>query len=169
MDDMQDPVENRFNAYHMGRKRRGDIRIFLLWALSDHPMHGYELMQFLGEKTYGMWNPSPGSVYPTLELLETEGLVTSSAQDGKKTYTLTPEGKQVVESVDKMNAGQYLLRVPELRAPIKELRETNMAIRHLTRSIIAHGTAADLRETAKIMREARTKLLAVHDRLPAKR
>ena len=74
------------------RMRRGDIRTALLTALEDGPAHGYELISRLEEKSDGMWRPSPGSVYPTLQLFEDEGLVRSEQRDGKRVYELTDAG-----------------------------------------------------------------------------
>ena len=58
-------------------------------------MHGYEMIQQLDERTGGIWKPSPGSVYPTLQMLEDEGLVTSTKSEGRKLFTLTDEGAPV--------------------------------------------------------------------------
>src|SRR5437879_4867433 len=58
-----------------GRARRGDIRAAILLVLADRPMHGYEVMNELTERSGGVWRPSPGSVYPTLQQLEDEELV----------------------------------------------------------------------------------------------
>src|SRR5438105_3511971 len=63
---------------HRGRRmRRGDIRTGLLAVLSEGPGHGYDVIQTVEDKSGGVWKPSPGSVYPTLQLLEDEGLVRS--------------------------------------------------------------------------------------------
>jgi len=75
------------------RMRRGDIRTALLTALTDGPAHGYELIGRLEEKSGGVWRPSPGSVYPTLQLFEDEGLVRSVERDGKRVYELTDAGQ----------------------------------------------------------------------------
>jgi DNA-binding PadR family transcriptional regulator len=75
--------------------RRGDVRSALLIALLDGPGHGYELIQALESKTEGRWRPSPGSVYPQLQLLADEGLVTSSEQDGKRVFEITEAGREV--------------------------------------------------------------------------
>src|SRR5262245_33583576 len=77
------------------RGRRGDVRTALLALLSERPMHGYEMIQQLDERTGGIWKPSPGSVYPTLQMLEDEGLVTSTQSEGRKLFTLTDEGAPV--------------------------------------------------------------------------
>ena len=75
------------------RMRRGDIRTALLNGLTDGPAHGYELIGRLEEKSGGTWRPSPGSVYPTLQLFEDEGLVRSEERDGKRVYELTEAGR----------------------------------------------------------------------------
>lgn len=75
------------------RMRRGDIRTALLAALAEGPGHGYEIIGRLEEKSGGMWRPSPGSVYPTLQMFEDEGLVRSEERDGKRVYELTEAGR----------------------------------------------------------------------------
>jgi DNA-binding PadR family transcriptional regulator len=72
--------------------RRGDIRTAVLAVLAEEPGHGYEVIQAIEEKSGGAWRPSPGSVYPTLQLLEDEGLARSTEQDGKRVYQLTETG-----------------------------------------------------------------------------
>ena len=87
------------------RMRRGDIRTALLTALEDGPAHGYEVINRLEEKSGGMWRPSPGSVYPTLQLFEDEGLVRSEERDGKRVYELTDAGRaQATERAERMGA-----------------------------------------------------------------
>ncbi|MFI1044884.1 PadR family transcriptional regulator [Streptomyces griseoruber] len=76
-----------------GRARRGDVRASILALLKDRPMHGYEMIQEIAERSGGAWKPSPGSVYPTLQLLEDEGLISSESEGGKKLFSLTEEGR----------------------------------------------------------------------------
>ena len=83
----------REHGHGGGRRRRGDIRTAVLAALEESPAHGYEIIQRFEDKTAGMWRPSAGSIYPTLQLLEDEGLVRSFERDGKKVYELTDEGR----------------------------------------------------------------------------
>ncbi len=77
-----------------GRMQRGDIRTAVLAILAEEPGHGYDVIQRLEEKTDGAWRPSPGSVYPTLQLLEDEGLVRSVERDGKRVFEITEPGRQ---------------------------------------------------------------------------
>ncbi|MFH8613106.1 PadR family transcriptional regulator [Streptomyces sp. NPDC018029] len=76
-----------------GRARRGDVRASILALLKDRPMHGYEMIQEIAERSGGAWKPSPGSVYPTLQLLEDEGLISSASEGGKKLFSLTDDGR----------------------------------------------------------------------------
>ncbi|GAA4996956.1 hypothetical protein GCM10025734_29100 [Kitasatospora paranensis] len=70
-----------------GRARRGDVRASLLALLKERPMHGYEMITEIGERTGGAWRPSPGSVYPTLQLLEEEGLIAAQETGGRSCST----------------------------------------------------------------------------------
>lgn len=71
---------------------RGDLKFVILRLISKCPMHGYEVMKALEKESKGYYRPSPGSVYPTLQMLEDEGYVTVEEQEGKKIYTITDEG-----------------------------------------------------------------------------
>src|SRR5262245_52242262 len=71
------------------RARRGDVRAAILALLAEQPMHGYQILQELESRTGGLWRVSPGSVYPTLQMLEEEGLISSQDVEGKRVYSLT--------------------------------------------------------------------------------
>lgn len=87
--------EGWFEAEH--RMRRGDVKYLLLSALTKRPMHGYDIMQDLEEQYQGRYRPSPGSVYPTLQMLEDGGFVTSQVVDGKRVYEITDAGRKMLE------------------------------------------------------------------------
>ncbi|RKS71253.1 PadR family transcriptional regulator [Actinomadura pelletieri DSM 43383] len=76
------------------RTRRGNVRAALLALLAERAMHGYEMIQELDGRTGGVWRPSPGSVYPTLQMLEDEGLVSSEEDGGKRLFSLTDTGRE---------------------------------------------------------------------------
>ncbi len=78
------------------RVRRGDMKYLLLEILKEGPRHGYEIINNL-EGNFRGYRPSPGSVYPTLQMLEEGGYVTSEQVDGKKVYTITDEGRKLLE------------------------------------------------------------------------
>ena len=84
-----------------GRGRRGDVRAAILTLLTERPMHGYEMIQEIGERSQQLWKPSPGSVYPTLQLLVDEGLLRATEADGsKKLFELTEDGRAAAEKVE---------------------------------------------------------------------
>jgi DNA-binding PadR family transcriptional regulator len=64
--------------------------------LADQPMHGYEIIQQIGARSGGAWQPSPGSVYPALQMLEDQGLIEAEAAEGKRTFHLTDAGREHV-------------------------------------------------------------------------
>jgi DNA-binding PadR family transcriptional regulator len=72
---------------------RGDLRYMILRLLAERPMHGYEVMQELAKESGGMYTPSPGSVYPVLQMLEDQGHVESEERDGKRVYRITESGR----------------------------------------------------------------------------
>ncbi|MDT5069037.1 MAG: hypothetical protein QOK02_5192 [Mycobacterium sp.] len=84
-----------------GRSRRGDVRAAILKLLTDRPMHGYEMIQEIAERSQQLWKPSPGSVYPTLQLLVDEGLIVATESDGsKKLFELTDDGRAAVDKIE---------------------------------------------------------------------
>ena len=88
-----------FAAAAGARARRGDIRTAILRLLAEQPMHGYQIIQELSTRSGGVWNPSAGSIYPTLQQLADEGLVDSEESAGKKVYHLTDAGRAAVDDL----------------------------------------------------------------------
>lgn len=77
---------------------QGELRLVLLRLVADKPSHGYELIKSIEERTAGAYSPSPGVIYPTLTLLEEQGLVTAEALEGKRRYAASPEGLALLET-----------------------------------------------------------------------
>jgi len=77
--------------------QRGDIKYIILQLLKDGPSHGYEIIRALEERFRGFYSPSPGTIYPTLQMLEKIGDVTVVEQDGKKVYTITDKGGEFLD------------------------------------------------------------------------
>ena len=76
-----------------GRGKRGDVRAAILKLLTDRPMHGYEMIQEISERSQQLWKPSPGSVYPTLQLLVDEGLIVGTESEGSKRLFELTDGR----------------------------------------------------------------------------
>ena len=79
------------------RRGRGDVRAAILALLAEEPMHGYQIITELTERSGGVWAPSPGSVYPTLQALEDQGLVSADKSEGRRVFSLTAEGRTAAE------------------------------------------------------------------------
>src|SRR6185436_1609117 len=81
-----------------GRARRGVVRAAVLALLAERPMHGYEMIKEIEARTQGAWTPSAGSIYPTLQMLEDEGLIRGEESEGKRRFALTDTGRQEQEA-----------------------------------------------------------------------
>lgn len=75
----------------------GEMKYVILRLLREKPRHGYEVIKELEERFGGWYSPSPGTVYPTLQLLEDQGYVRVVETDGRKTYHITPEGEAFLD------------------------------------------------------------------------
>lgn len=80
------------------RAARGDIRASVLALVAEQPMHGYQIITELVQRSNGAWRPSPGSVYPILQQLQDEGLVRVEETDGRRVVHLTDAGREYVDA-----------------------------------------------------------------------
>lgn len=87
------------------RARRGDVRSAILGLLAEEPMHGYQIISELERRSDGRWRPSAGSVYPTLQQLEDEGLVHASEKDGRRVFELTDAGRTAADTASTGGSG----------------------------------------------------------------
>jgi DNA-binding PadR family transcriptional regulator len=142
-----------------GRARRGDVRASILALLKDNPMHGYEMIQEIGERSGGAWRPSPGSVYPTLQLLEDEGLITSASEGGKKLFTLTDVGRTEAEAGPDApweDAGRGV----DWDA-LNEIRKAGGGLIEAFRQVWATGTPEQRDKALVVVNDARKKLYLI--------
>jgi DNA-binding PadR family transcriptional regulator len=72
--------------------QKGDLKFVILGLLQESPRHGYDIIRELEDRSEGLYKPSPGVIYPTLQMLEEMGYTTSREEEGKKVYTITDEG-----------------------------------------------------------------------------
>ena len=143
-----------------GRARRGDVRAAILALLGEKPMHGYEMIQVLEARTGGIWRPSPGSVYPALQLLEDEGLVTVGEEGGKRLYTLTEAGQAAGSQAPEGPAPWDVVTAgisPEVHSLRKLTGQVMMAVRQ-----VAEAGDPDARTKAvEVLTETRKKLYGI--------
>src|SRR4051794_20441370 len=122
---------------HNDRARRGDVRAAVLLALEDSPMHGYQLIQEIDERSGGVWHPSPGAIYPALALLEDEGLITITLDSGRKMATLTDAGLTHIEENREGLGDPFNVQGgpnPALREIGDQMRDLMIATKVLARS-----------------------------------
>jgi DNA-binding PadR family transcriptional regulator len=93
-----DQLRSMFEQRVSTRMSRGDVRSAVLALLAEQPMHGYQIITEIEQRSGGMWKPSAGSVYPTLQLLADEGLIEATESNGRKTYALTADGRAAAEA-----------------------------------------------------------------------
>ncbi|MET9403022.1 PadR family transcriptional regulator [Kitasatospora sp. NPDC002965] len=142
-----------------GRARRGDVRASLLALLKERPMHGYEMIAEIAERSGGAWRPSPGSVYPTLQLLEEEGLITAEELGGKRLVSLTEAGRAEADAGPDepwAEAGQDVDW-----AAVQEVGQALGAVEHAVRQVMATGTEAQRVKGLAVLTEARKKLYLI--------
>jgi DNA-binding PadR family transcriptional regulator len=142
------------------RARRGDVRTGLLSLLADRPMHGYDLIRELEQRSGGMWRPSPGSIYPTLQLLEDEGLVIGREEDGKRIYTITDAGRAELEE-RRERGGDEPWEFGQLGEGLGQLREAGFQLAAAAMQVARTGTEAQRKQAAEILAEARKKVYAL--------
>ena len=142
-----------------GRGRRGDVRAAILLLLAEQPRHGYELIQEITERSQGFWTPSPGSVYPTLQALEDEGLVTLDAVDGRRTASLTEAGRgYVAEHAERL--GQPWAAQADA-GPALALRREALAVRDAVGQVVRVGTPAQQTAAAATLAATRKELYRI--------
>ncbi len=140
------------------RTRRGDIRVALLAALGDGPGHGYELIQRLEARTGGRWKPSPGSVYPTLQMLEEGGFVSSAQQGDKKVYTITEAGQTELQERMSDAGGPPPWLDGDMSGGHGELRKAVAQLAMAARQVGMGGDEAQVAAATTILTDARRKL-----------
>jgi DNA-binding PadR family transcriptional regulator len=143
--------------------RRGDVRSAILDVLSREPMNGYQVIQQISERSGGAWKPSPGSVYPTIQQLEDEGLVEGREVEGRRELHLTDAGRTYVEeNADLMAATWRPFEDPEpARGPaggISNLKPVISQTMSALWQVMTQGTDQQRAEAVEILNETRRRL-----------
>ncbi|MBA2308330.1 MAG: helix-turn-helix transcriptional regulator [Pseudonocardiales bacterium] len=145
-----------------GRKRaRGDIRAAVLALLAEQPMHGYQIIQEINQRSDGAWRPSPGSVYPTLQQLEDEGLVRTEQADGKRVMHLTDDGTAYVEEHRADLDRVWDSIGDDAEDDVIALRESVGQVMGATMQVMSAGTTAQREAAREILVDTRRKLYRI--------
>src|SRR5271169_4456070 len=145
------------------RVRRGDVRAAILDLLAEgQPWNGYQIIQEIGERTQGVWRPSAGSVYPALQQLEDEGLITPAAgEDRKRNYTLTDEGRAYVQAhADQLRASWDAVTGSVDDAAV-QMHNLTRQVAMATVQVAQAGSSAQVKQASKILADTRKALYRI--------
>ncbi|HZR99339.1 MAG TPA: PadR family transcriptional regulator [Chloroflexota bacterium] len=151
------------------RFEKGDLKYVILDLIAEKPRHGYEIIRALEERFGGLYTPSPGAVYPTLQLLEDLGHVTAQQWDGKRVYAITAEGREFLAEREQVltdirsRVGTWLdpsFR-GEVQATMHELRDLARLLGRGARG--RHLDAERLRRVREVLARTRAELAAILD------
>lgn len=146
------------------RMGRGDVRASVLALLAEKPMHGYQIIQQIEERSGGSWKPSPGSVYPTLQLLADEGLIKAEESGGRKTYSLTEEGREVADAASEKSApwvGSTSRTGFGDSGRATALPKAGIDLAQAIAQVGRSGTQEQVKEAVAVLDEARRKLFSI--------
>jgi len=140
------------------RAARGDIRAAILVLLLEQPTHGYQVIQELDKRSGGAWRASPGSVYPTLQQLEDEGLVRAVEKEaGKRVYVLTDAGRTEASRLAEGPAPWDEV-AGSVSDDFTELRDLVIQLAAATWQVAHAGSGAQLTKAKELLRETRKRL-----------
>ncbi|HEX8005857.1 MAG TPA: PadR family transcriptional regulator [Trebonia sp.] len=144
------------------RARRGDVRAAILDLLAEgQAWNGYQIIQEVAERTHGVWRPSAGSVYPALQQLEDEGLISPEGEGRRRMYTLTDEGRQYAEThADELRSSWDAVAGMTDDAALElgdMIRQVVMAVVEVRRA----GSANQIAEARRVLAETRRSMYRI--------
>lgn len=139
------------------RARRGHVKAAILGLLNEEPRHGYDIISEIEKRSNGIWKPSPGSIYPTLQVLEDQGLIVGSDSEGKRVYSITDAGRSDLENLPDGgfswdNFGDNVF------GGASNLRDQMMQLGGAVMQVVAGGNASQMEEVSKLLVETKKKV-----------
>ena len=162
--DAMEQLRGQFDRKVGTRMARGDVRAAVLALLAEKPMHGYQIIHEIEERSNGAWKPSPGSVYPTLQLLADEGLIAAEESNGRKTYSLTDEGRRVADAAADQAApweAQSARDSGRDSGRATALPKAGIDLAQAAAQVGRSGSPEQVKQAVAILDEARRKLYAI--------
>jgi DNA-binding PadR family transcriptional regulator len=158
--DAMEQLRGQFDRKTSPRMGRGDVRAAVLALLAEKPMHGYQIIQEIDERSSGAWKPSPGSVYPTLQLLADEGLISVEESNGRKTYSLTDEGRAATDAVGEQPA-PWESQNSQDGARATALPKAGFDLAQAAAQVGRSGRPEQVQQAVTVLDEARRKLYSI--------
>jgi DNA-binding PadR family transcriptional regulator len=142
------------------RMGRGDVRAAVLALLAENPMHGYQIIHEIEQRSGGSWKPSPGSVYPTLQLLADEGLISAEESNGRKTYSLTDDGRAAASAAGDRPA-PWEAQGSRDGSHVTALPKAGIELAQAAAQVGRTGTPEQVSQAVAVLDEARRKLYSI--------
>jgi DNA-binding PadR family transcriptional regulator len=143
------------------RVGRGDVRAAILLLLAEQPSHGYQIIQQVSERSAGIWQPSPGSVYPALQQLEDEGLVRAEQDEGRRVFHLTDAGRTYVEEHQSELTATFQATIESTDDGGKELRGLFHQVGNALRQVAHEGTVTQTAAARTLLINTRRQLYRI--------
>ncbi|MFQ4149961.1 PadR family transcriptional regulator [Arthrobacter sp. LAPM80] len=152
-------LRSRFEKRSGTRAGRGEVRVAVLALLAERPMHGYQIIREIEERSGGSWKPSAGSVYPMLQMLADEGLITAEESNGRKIYSLTEAGKEEVAGSDA--SAPWDPTGPTSGGGFAALPKAGVELAQAAAQVGRTGTSKQVQEAVAVLDEARRRLYSI--------
>jgi DNA-binding PadR family transcriptional regulator len=156
---MMEQLRSKFEKSAGSRAGRGDVRSAVLALLAEQPMHGYQIIREIDERSGGSWKPSAGSVYPTLQLLSDEGIITAEESGGRKTYALTEAGRD--EVAESGATAPWQTGESTEHPGITALPKAGVELAQAAAQVGRTGSPEQVQQAVAVLDEARKRLYAI--------
>ncbi len=153
-------LRSAFDQRVGSRMGRGDVRAAVLALLTERPMHGYQIIHEIADRSGGAWKPSAGSVYQTLQLLADEGLIEAEEAGGRKTYSLTDAGRTEAEAAAEATAPWEATGLGG-SGRASAMPKAGVELAQAAAQVARSGTAEQVQEAVAVLDEARRRLYAI--------
>ncbi|SDO94378.1 Transcriptional regulator PadR-like family protein [Arthrobacter sp. ok909] len=152
-------LRSRFEKRSGTRAGRGEVRSAVLALLAERPMHGYQIIREIEERSNGSWKPSAGSVYPTLQLLADEGLIRAEESNGRKIYSLTEAGREDVAHADA--SAPWESTGPASGTGFAALPKAGVELAQAASQVGRTGSPEQVQQAVAVLNEARRRLYSI--------
>ncbi|MFE8885290.1 PadR family transcriptional regulator [Pseudarthrobacter enclensis] len=150
---------SRFEKPEGTRASKGEVRAAVLALLAERPMHGYQIIREIEERSGGSWKPSAGSVYPTLQLLADEGVIRAEEANGRKIYSLTEAGREEADGNAASNPWGTAGQQPG--AGSGSLPKAGVELAQAAAQVGRTGTPEQVKQAVAVLDEARRRMYAI--------
>ena len=150
-----------FGRRQGGRMRRGGTQVAILALLAEQPMHGYQVIQELATRSEGAWTPGAGSVYPALEQMEAQGLITAEQQEDKRVYTITDKGRELAAKSEMRGGSAPWDEAAEASGPRVQLRQSVFALLNAAQQVGRTGTDEQVAKAVELIDQVRKQVYLI--------